>query len=80
MTLGKAGVTGTTGPVDQPARSPFAANGDIFVTDGHANNRVVKFSRDGKFIKAWGKQGSGPGEFNQPHKSPSTPAGRLFVG
>ncbi len=45
-------------------------NGDIFVADGHGaetNARVVKFTKDGKFIKAWGKKGTGPGEFDMPH-------------
>ena len=44
--------------------------GDIFVADGHADNgdnRVAKFSKDGKFVKAWGKAGYGPGEFHTLH-------------
>ena len=69
MTLGKEGVAGN-GPdaFDQPSGIAIAPNGDIFVTDGHGkNDRVVKFSKDGKFIKTWGHHGSGPGEFDQPH-------------
>jgi DNA-binding beta-propeller fold protein YncE len=69
MTLGKEGVAGN-GPdmFDQPSGIAIAPNGDIFVTDGHGkNDRVVKFSKDGKFIKAWGHHGAGPGEFDQPH-------------
>ena len=69
MTLGKEGVAGD-GPdaFDQPSGIAIAPNGDIFVTDGHGkNDRVVKFSKDGKFIKAWGHHGAGPGEFDQPH-------------
>jgi hypothetical protein len=69
MTLGKEGVAGNgTDTFDQPTGIAIAANGDIFVTDGHGkNDRVVKFSKAGKFIKAWGHHGSGPGEFDQPH-------------
>ena len=69
MTLGRAGVAGN-GPdtFDRPTGVAVAPNGDIFVTDGHGqNNRVVKFSKDGQFIKTWGKTGAGPGEFDQPH-------------
>jgi len=69
MTLGKKGVKGN-GPdtFDQPTGIAVAPNGDIFVTDGHGkNDRVVKFSKDGKFIKTWGRHGAGPGEFDQPH-------------
>jgi hypothetical protein len=69
MTLGTAGVAGN-GPdtFDRPTGVAVAANGDIFVTDGHGkNDRVVKFSKDGRFIKTWGRHGAGPGEFDQPH-------------
>jgi hypothetical protein len=54
MTLGRAGVAGN-GPdtFDQPSEIAVAPNGDIFVTDGHGkNDRVVKFSKEGRFIKA----------------------------
>jgi hypothetical protein len=73
MTLGKEGVAGT-GPdgFDRPTGVAVARNGDIFVSDGHAPNkhnsaRVVKFSKDGHFIKTWGRKGSAPGEFDEPH-------------
>jgi DNA-binding beta-propeller fold protein YncE len=82
MTLGKAGVAGS-GPdtFDQPSGIAVAPNGDIFVTDGHGmNDRVVKFSKEGRFIKAWGHHGSGPGEFDQPHDiSIGGSQGRVFV-
>ncbi len=69
MTLGKEGVKGNAPETfDMPTGIAIAPNGDIFVTDGHGtNDRVVKFSKDGKFIKTWGHHGSGPGEFDQPH-------------
>lgn len=83
LTLGKAGVTGD-GPdtFNQPSDIFVAPNGDIFVADGHGGNsnaRIVKFSKDGKFIKAWGKKGSGPGEFDTPHALAMDSSGRLFV-
>ena len=82
MTLGKQGVAGN-GPdtFDQPSGIAIAPNGDIFVTDGHGkNDRVVKFSKDGKFIKTWGHHGAGPGEFDQPHDiSIGGSQGRVFV-
>jgi len=83
MTLGKAGVAGN-GPdeFNAPSAVVVAPNGDIFVADGHGGNtnaRIVKFSKDGKFIKTWGKEGKGPGEFNQPHGIAMDSQGRLFV-
>jgi len=82
-TLGKAGVAGDTQDTfNKPSDVLIAPNGDIFVADGHgpgSNARIVKFSLDGKFIKAWGKQGTGPGEFNNPHSLAMDSKGRLFV-
>ena len=73
MTLGKEGVAGN-GPdtFDRPTGVAIAPNGEIFVSDGHYPNkhdsaRVVKFSKDGRFIKSWGHKGAGPGEFDEPH-------------
>jgi hypothetical protein len=43
------------------------------------NDRMVKFSKDGKFLKAWGRHGSAPGEFDVPHGLAMDSAGRLFV-
>lgn len=81
MTLGKQGVSGN-GPdtFNSPTDVAVAANGDIFVSDGHVNSRIVKFSKDGTFIKAWGRRGDGPGEFNVPHTIFFDSRGRLLVG
>ena len=80
MTLGTKGVAGETPTTFAgPADVAFGANGDIFVADGHVNNRVVKFSKDGKFIKSWGKKGTGPGEFSVPHAVALDSRGRVFV-
>ena len=83
-TLGRAGVSGS-GPdlFDQPTDVLVAPNGDIFVTDSHRNgknNRVVRFDKDGRFLKEWGRKGSGPGEISEPHTIAMDSRGRLFVG
>jgi hypothetical protein len=55
------GVAGAgTDTFNRPSAVTTGPNGDIFVADGHggeSNERIVKFSKDGKFIKAWGKRG-----------------------
>jgi DNA-binding beta-propeller fold protein YncE len=84
MTLGRAGVSGSTPDLfDQPTDVVVAPNGDIFVTDSHRNgrnNRVVRFTKDGKYVKEWGKKGSGRGEISEPHTIAMDSRGRLFVG
>jgi streptogramin lyase len=84
MALGKAGVAGGGNDVfSGPCDVAIAQNGDIFVADGHIAdvpvNRIMKFSKDGTFIKAWGKRGSGPGEFDTPHSIAIDSRGRIFV-
>jgi sugar lactone lactonase YvrE len=84
LTLGKAGTPGDgSDTFNAPSSVLVAPNGDIFIGDGHGGNtnaRIVKFSKDGKFIKTWGKKGSGPGEFDTPHALAMDSRGRLFVG
>ena len=66
MTLGRKGVTGDNNSHDAfngPSDVITAPNGDIFVSDGDHNNRIVKFTKDGKFIKIIGGKGKGPGMF-----------------
>jgi DNA-binding beta-propeller fold protein YncE len=81
LTLGIAGVSGENAETfNGPTDVAVAPNGDVFVADGHGNNRIVKFSPDGKFIKQWGRKGSNPGEFDLPHTLFFDSQGRLLVG
>jgi DNA-binding beta-propeller fold protein YncE len=59
-----------------------APNGDIFIADGHGdktNDRIVKYSRDGKFLATWGHHGSAQGEFDVTHGIAMDSAGRIYV-
>jgi sugar lactone lactonase YvrE len=88
MTLGKAGVS-AAGPETFVAPTDVVVNqrGEIFVADGHTprpgspeGDRIVKLSKDGTFIKAWGQhRGSKPGEVIGPHRLAMDSLGRLFV-
>jgi len=74
---------------NEPCDVITAPNGDIFVSDGHSGQsdnpppnttgRIVKFTKDGKYVKEWGKLGSGPSEFRTPHALAFDSRGRLFV-
>lgn len=64
---------------NRPTDMAVMPNGEIFVTDGYGNRRVVHLDKNGKFIKAWGKYGSGPGEFILPHAIVHDSKGRLYV-
>ncbi len=84
MTLGRKGVVG-----DNDSRDAFngvadlviARNGDIFIADGESTNtRIVKYSKDGKFVSWWGGLGKAPGQFDEPHSIAIDSRGRLYVG
>jgi DNA-binding beta-propeller fold protein YncE len=80
----------TLGTKDEPGDGPkhfnkptdvaIAPSGEIYVSDGYGNSRVVKFSKEGKFLKEWGKKGAGEGEFNLPHSIVLDGRGRVYVG
>jgi len=80
MTLGAKGVSGM-GPnnFNLPTDVAFASNGDIYVSDGYANPRVVKYTSEGKYLLQWGTRGNGPGEFQLPHNLVVDAQGRVYV-
>ncbi len=84
MTLGKVGGGADPDYFYQPNAVFVAPNGEIYVSEGHAsganaNARILKFSKDGKLIRSFGKKGTGHGEFDQPHALAMDSKGRLFV-
>lgn len=80
MTLGVKGKPGVDeNSFNRPTDIAFASNGDFYVSDGYGNSRVVKFSKDGKYLLSWGTPGTGPGEFNTPHAVALDSSGRVYV-
>jgi DNA-binding beta-propeller fold protein YncE len=90
MTLGTKGEAGTwdeaTGShkLNQPNDVALAANGDIFVVEGHTpgpmgDPRVLKFDKTGKLLMQWGGRGTGPGQFVVAHGAAIDADGHLWV-
>jgi len=80
MTLGEAKVAASdTTHFGGPSDLEFLPNGDFFVSDGYRNTRIVKYSKDGKYLMEWGKPGKGPGEFNLPHSVAIDARQRVYV-
>ena len=79
----------TLGTVDHPGKDDTHLNmptdmavtrdGDVFVSDGYGNARVVHFDRDGRYVKDWGELGSKPGQFSIPHAIAVDSKGRVYV-
>ena len=89
LTLGKAGVSKAgEDTFIQPTACLETPDGNILIADGHwprpsvgqqDGDRLVWFTRDGKFLKAYGKHGRLPGEFMGPHGIAFDSKGRLFI-
>jgi DNA-binding beta-propeller fold protein YncE len=90
LTLGTRGEAGewneATGShkLDQPNDVTIGTNGDIFVAEGHTpgpkgDPRVLKFDKNGRFIKSWGGKGTAPGQFQVAHAIALDREGLLWV-
>jgi streptogramin lyase len=83
LTLGKKGEAGDNTSQDkfnQPNHVGFAANGDVYISDGYVNARVVHFTPEGKFVRIIGGiQGAEPGQVQVPHGVVVDANGRILV-
>jgi DNA-binding beta-propeller fold protein YncE len=80
LTLGIKGQAGTDDRTfNMPTDLAFGPDGEIYVSDGYGNSRVVKFSKQGQYLTTWGKKGSEPGEFDTPHSIAVDSQGRVYV-
>lgn len=79
-TLGTEGKSGLgENEFNKPADVAIGSNGDIYVADGYANSRVMRFGADGKFEAQWGGKGSGPGQFDLVHNVAIDKKGRVYI-
>ncbi|NOX55526.1 MAG: hypothetical protein GXP27_14035 [Planctomycetes bacterium] len=63
----------------KPTDMAITPDGQVFVSDGYGNARIVHFDAQGRFVKAWGQLGTKPGEFNLPHSIAMDSKGRLYI-
>ncbi len=83
LTLGTKGTPGDdTSPTsfNRPNAVGFGPNGDVYVSDGYNNSRIVQFTADGKFVRIiGGRKGSGPGEMSLVHGVAIDAQGRIIA-
>jgi DNA-binding beta-propeller fold protein YncE len=90
LVIGTPGVAGNPPlALTEPCSIVTLRNGDILIAEGHAGQypgqgpdsvaRISRFTKDGKFVKSFGRWGTGPGEFRTPHDIALDAQGRLFV-
>jgi streptogramin lyase len=83
LTLGKQKVAGDNASQDsfnRPNAVAFGPRGEVFVSDGYANQRVVEFTPEGKFVRIFGgKKGKGDGEMAMVHGVAVDAQGRVYA-
>jgi DNA-binding beta-propeller fold protein YncE len=57
----------------------FPASGNVLISDGYCNARILEYTQDGKRVKEWGAKGKGNGEFTLPHDVTIGTDGTIFV-
>lgn len=81
LALGTSDKPGTgESQFNKPTDIAFGAADEVYISDGYGNSRVVQFDTRGKFVKTWGKSGTGPGELNLPHCVRVDRRKRVLVG
>jgi DNA-binding beta-propeller fold protein YncE len=68
LALGRMRIPGDdVGHFNQPTDVAWDRDGNVYVTDGYGNSRVLKFDKYGNKLPGWGMKGAGPGQFDLPH-------------
>lgn len=83
MVFGNAGKTpGNNEAVhafNRPTGVAFGPNGDVYISDGYENSRIVRLNKDGEHLRHWGTKGTGDGQFNLVHDVAVDARGRVYV-
>ena len=65
---------------NRPTDIAWDPAGNIFISDGYGNSRIVKYDKNGRFLKSAGSRGSEPGQLNLPHTIAADAKGNVYVG
>jgi len=72
----------STIPLKSPMKEPLGLDVDesglVYIADSQ-NNRIVVLSSEGREIRSWGREGSGPGEFKTPSDVAVAEDGNVWV-
>jgi NHL repeat-containing protein len=63
----------------RPTDIGWDPQGNIFIPDGYGDSRIVKYDKNGRFIKAVGTRGNGPLQFSTPHAISVDGRGLVYV-
>jgi NHL repeat len=80
-TPGRGAVPPPAGPYafGRPTDIAWDALGNIFISDGYTNSRVVKYDKNGRFVRSVGTRGTAPSQMNTPHSIQVDAAGNVYV-
>ena len=65
---------------NRPTDVAWDTAGNSYISDGYGNSRVVKYDKNGDWVKEWGKRGTEPGEFHTLHSIATDAQGNVYVG
>ena len=79
--LGRAAVNPVPQPylLDRPTDIAWDSQGNIFISDGYGNSRVVKYDKDGRFLAQTPGAGKGQGQLDLPHGLQVDNDGNVYV-
>jgi DNA-binding beta-propeller fold protein YncE len=70
---------GAVGTFNRPTDVAWDSRGNLFVTDGYGNSRVVKIAPGGHWLKWVGTWGTGPNQFNIVHSVAVDAQDRIYA-
>ena len=79
FTISLTPVPDTGSPFRGATDLAFAPDGNLFITDGYGNSRVLEYTARGRKVREWGHSGTGPGDFHLPHAIQISSGGTVYV-